>query len=773
MRKGIVLSFHVLWVVVLLLVTSGCGSSNKEGGPSVTQTDLVNAIKLGDLNCLQCHNAGKDLTMVNDLDTRTIGAVWQDSLHNGDINGIVTVHCEDCHGGGQFHWGVGPLAFPVPDYKVCSNCHSGATAADLGLNDKSSFVATAHANTAQIPDKFFFQGDAGTGQATFTRFYGANRVDTPEVTPAGTPVTKAQHIEECSVCHNSNWRFIYDNATPPNLLHPDPTNMPTPSASCANCHDAHQTGLTANVPLRPDGSTNVDYQIFRKVQVNANGANDPIAGTWIRPILFWNHSTMSTQTLNGNFVDANGKRELNIENLCASCHTVGKYKFNNFSTHQTNVFTQWTNSAHGSRNEAAWALFSANPPAYTNPDTGLPYTDLSESTKYPYDVSNEASTRWLCKKCHNGVSSIDWQMNVQGTPDARVVWGDEPATCVTCHDTHPRTDLGVTINASNIRKPVVMTNYSSTIKNGTTVVGSLKFSGDVFLDKTAVPATALSATSVICIFCHQGRESGFTLFKEKLSPPAGITGSFFNNHYLGTAAMLWAVNGYEYPQNLPGGAQRLYGANVAHQGANCAICHMSNPTPDNLAGGHTWERNVATCNTSACHGASFLGPIPAAADGVTPDLSTYRATFDTNNYSGDTGGTTQGIADSIRSLQQQLITLLAAQTPPIFYTDLIYPYFFADPTFTTPFTAWTPATLKAAFNLSFVIKGLPSSPTSQANVPNGSAAAHDFIYCIQLLQDSYENLNGGIPIANATRPAGTRPATNYNPQAGGGYDPLQ
>src|SRR6266567_2627877 len=155
MRKGIVLSCNVLSAVVLLLLVSGCGSSNKEGGPVVTQTDLVNAVHLGDLNCLQCHNAGKDLTMNNDLDTRTIGAVWQNSLHNGDINGIETVHCEDCHGGGQFHWGTGPLAHPVPFADVCLQCHGGTTAAALGLSDKTSFLGTGHANGNSIPDSKF------------------------------------------------------------------------------------------------------------------------------------------------------------------------------------------------------------------------------------------------------------------------------------------------------------------------------------------------------------------------------------------------------------------------------------------------------------------------------------------------------------------------------------------------------------------------------------------------------------------------------------------
>jgi hypothetical protein len=734
MRRNFVISFVMLSAFLIAALLGGCGSGNKEGGLVAPTTDLASAIHLGDLNCLQCHNSGKDLTMNNDLDTRTIGVVWQDSLHFGDLNGIQTVHCEDCHGGGQFHWGIGPIANPVPLANVCLQCHgenNSAKAPIDGLTDMQSYLATAHANGNNVPN------------ASFSQF-------TPP-TVSGSPVSFGQHIQECSVCHDSNQRFVYDNLG--NLLKPDPASLPMPQVSCASCHDAHQVGLTANVPPRVDGSTSVDYQIFRKVQVNANGANDANAGTWIRPILFWNNSTMATQVASdGNPVDANGKRETTIENLCASCHTQGTYQFSGTVTHQTNTFGQWQNSGHGTRSDPAWAEFSANPPAYTNPNTGLPYPVGTHFTLYPYDMSLSSNKDFACKKCHHGVGSIDYQNNVQGTAAASVLWGDEPATCITCHDPHAN---GAT-TTSNIRVPVAMTQYSTS---------SVKIFGNVFLDTTPLPPNdrtqAITGNGVICIFCHQGRESGFTLYKTKLAPGKNPAGSFFNPHYLGTAAMLWSVNAYEF-------AGQSYSANIAHQGANCPTCHMANPTADNLIGGHSWNPNVATCNTSSCHAAAALGPVAPQTGTASPDVDTYRAAFDTNDYDGD--GTLEPIAVEIQNLQTKLINLLAANG--IFYNDLIYPYFFSDPTFTTAFTAWNrapdgPTAYKAAFNLQFIIKGLPSAATSQTLVPNASAAVHDYKYNIQLLRDSYNNYNAVAPVPGpvlgGVRPAGTRPATVYGP----------
>lgn len=691
MRRNVLLISAFLSSFALAAVLSGCGSAKKEGGPVVTTADLANAVKLGDLNCLQCHNAGKDLTMDNDLDTRTIGAVWQDSLHNGDINGTVTAHCEDCHGGGQFHWGLGPLASPVPMIAECNKCHN-----------KTRFLTAPHANTNQIPDSVFSQ--------------------------IATPVSQGQHIEECSVCHDSNQRFVFDNAG--NLLKPDPNNLPKPAVACASCHDAHQPGKLFLKKFSQIST--VRYQIFRKVQVNASGANDANAGTWIRPMTFVDPLTPTP-----------GK-SLNHEALCGSCHSKGTYKRSGGPTHNDDIYGQWQNSAHSAKDEAPWAEFA---------DGG------GENVQYPVDLTNPVlrdvtkGAPNQCLKCHNGIATDIFTGGNQGTArsgDSAIIWGDSRATCLTCHNVHSGGTDGLAV-----KNPAVMTNYSASY---------LTIKGEFFLDGQVLPSATTLGNSAICIFCHQGRESGLSLFKNKLAAGRTITGSFFNPHYLGTAAMLWGANGYEY-------AGKSYSFNTAHQGANCTTCHMANPTADDLAGGHTWERNVATCNTSSCH--AGFGPIPAVAGSVTPDLSTYRATFDTNNYSGDANGATQGIADAIRSLQQKLIALLAAQTTPIFYNDLKYPYFFFDAANTInfgtgkdaagnplPANVWTPAQLKAAFNLSFVVKGLPSSPTSQANVPNGSAAAHDYKYCIQLLQDSLQDLSGA-PVPGAFRPVGTRPATVY------------
>jgi hypothetical protein len=735
-KRSFIRYFSIIVIISAFGLVTGCGSGKKEGASE----PLAEPARVGSESCVNtCHADTRDVT-----DTK-ISKAWAATTHTT----VENVQCEDCHGAAGEHWGVGPIPFPTPQSGRCLTCHDGSRA-----EDKSAFLQTAHANTHVPggpfgPDMFFFQGDALNS--------GASTIEgVPEFFPDGvTPVTHAEHIEECSRCHNPNQRFEYANGdTSGELVKPDPNDMPNPAPGCAGCHAAHETQQMVQIPQRSEA---VGYPLFRKFFIGASGAQvdltDP-AGSFIRGAIFQPNGAAMGGTVSGK------NNELSVEVMCGSCHTKGKYKYSQLQTHQENVFPQWKNSGHGERNDPAFAEFSANPPAYTNPDTGIPYDVGSHSPSYPVDMAlstfgavanttqNAGSNIFACFHCHNGIGSIVWQEDAQGRPDADVVFGDEPVTCITCHETHEQPEG----TSHLIRVPVAITQYS----------GEIEIKGNVFLDNTPVPVDK-AGDGIICIFCHQGRESGLTLYAARLAPGKEVAGrSFFNPHYLGTAAMLWGVNAYEY-------AGQSYSANAAHQEANCPTCHMANPTDDNRNGGHTWWPNVATCNTSGCHGSASLGAIaadPASENGpASPDVDNYRALFDTNNYTGDPGGASLSIANSIRVLEDKIINLLAAQGA--FYDDLHYPYFFNTPdvsqhTNANAFTAWTPALYRAAFNLSYIIKGLPSGAESQIDAPNASAAVHDYKYIIQLLLDGYEDLTGA-PLAGANRPAGTRPATVYGP----------
>ncbi len=742
------------------ILMAGCWGSSKS-----TSLDLGVApqpARVGFRQCIEtCHAATPDhVTALLIKDT------WANSVHYRDKG----VECEDCHGNGGNHWGAGPI--PEPDPAAgCAACHGFP-----------GFTATRHYEQQGEPGPLFFQPDAGTGQA---RSHGQ-----PEFLPDNvTPVTRAQHIEQCSRCHNPTQEFLY--ARDGSLDKPNPADMPFPHVACGGCHDGHDPmTYTDNVTQRGLG-TRVYYPRFRNYLVDpATGAQTDCAAVGVGlaslNLAFQPDGAVFGLVTPDYARAAGNSNNIDSERVCAACHAKGKYKYSGATTHQPDVYTQWTTSGHGDRAAAAFGEFSADPAFYGFPSPG------SHRAAYPWDMAlsaagttattsqngsyipagaTSAANGFPCYKCHHGLGSVAYQDNVEGTPEAPVLFGDEPVTCVTCHDPH----ANAAGQGKNTRRPVVFTKYAS---------AEVTFSGNVFLDNTAVPAGTGDAT--VCTFCHQGRESGLTLFRRKLAAGGTIAGSFLNPHYLGTGAMLWARNAYEFPG-------RQYGMVEPHQRANCVGCHMAPGTnPDGSSndaiGGHTWKIvsdndavvNSATCNQASCHD----GRVPTTNGAGELDAFFDNVVARVADYDGDGDGGAEGIAMEIAGLEDRVIALL--DNNGITYSDIDYPYFFIKGLPIAPangFAAWTPATYKAAFNLSFVVKGLPAEATSQIGRPNMSAAVHNYRYNIQILVDAYESLYNATPGVDpalpapaallANRPTGSRAATNYNPQPGGGYDPLQ
>jgi hypothetical protein len=750
---------YVIPALALAALLAGCWGSDKS--TSLEVGVATQPARVGSAQCTNtCHAASVDIT------GNPIAATWAASTHYT----VAGVECEDCHGGGGNHFGLGPIPYPNPQAAQCNACH-GFT----------NFAATAHGNPNALPGGSYFQqavGD-GSGQADL---FGVPIRKADNV----TIVTKGEHIEECSRCHNANQRFAYTvGPSGKALLDPDPSALPAPVVSCASCHDAHQPQSRTPFAVVTRGTV-VGYPNFRKFVVDDNplsptfGAQADGGVGFVATIFQPNGSVALSGTPDYSRV-VGGNNEINPERLCASCHARGVYKYAKFNannqdvspTHQGDVFAQYRNSGHGDRTAAAFGEFSANP-AYYNPSY-----DNSHRISYPYDMAKSATpavpantTRnaegsFACMKCHHGIGSLAFQDNVEGTSAAPVLFGDTTVTCITCHSPHE----DAAGNTKNTRKPVVMSKYSG---------GGLTFSGNVFLDNTPVPSEAGNET--ICIFCHQGRESGFALFKRRIATGTTVTGNFLNPHYLGTGAMLWARNGYEYTDNTSGTAvPKQYGYITAHQQTNCNGCHMAASSTSGL-GGHTWKIlsddesvvNNASCNVSSCHN----GRVPATNSAG--EFHDFRDSVLSPTADYDLDGTVEGTAKEIAGVENLLIALL--DNNGITYSDQNYPYFFRKGT-TSAHTAWNRAQLKAAFNIQYVIKGLPSAAVSQIGQPNTTAATHNYRYILQLLMDSYEFLynntaspSGSLPTPAAllaNRPAGVRAATNYNPQSGGGYDPLQ
>ncbi len=458
----------------------------------------------------------------------------------------------------------------------------------------------------------------------------------------------------------------------------------------------------------------------------------------------------------------------NTENLCGSCHSQGKQKYTTWGkkksdgsweemskTHNQDILGQYRKSGHANIETEAFEKHSASTYNVQNYQKVYPF-DLSivglggenslrnkvhthfELTQTP-DPENAyllvpkntvqplLFNTYPCTQCHHGLGSIDFQMDRQGTEKAQVLWGDATVTCLTCHDPHQ--DKNGT--GKNVRLPAKISINDLFADRGKNPRGAI----NRFMDGTELPPNL--GDSVICIFCHQGFNSGLTVYlgvKNKVDPytkpdqvidPAGF--GFVNPHYLEGAALLWSRNAWEFFfDSVP---QMYTTGNPNHQKMNCVGCHMSKASPDNSKGGHTWKPNIETCQ--GCHGSSLkdFHSVPASAD-----------------YDGD--GTVKTAFEEIGTLHPdtgllgQLSTALAAKG--IIYNPHKFPYFFNDKGF--PYRAFTSHTLSAAFNLAYSYR------------TRNAVYVHNTKYVVQILQDSLRAL-GVTP--KGVRPPGDRKATDY------------
>ena len=810
---------------VLMFGLGGCGGGG--GGSTAPTINLggtgtasavlpgsgsssVTAHTVGTTVCAECHQTfppSNNYIVGDAFDSNPSSVTYFDPAAGATVytNYINSVHftppgststdyvtCEGCHGAGSQHYGVGPIPFYAPGIAQCETCHSGngPAMAAASVIDLPAFEATAHANQGDNPDEYFGQGATGITQAAY---FGQ-----PEWADAnGTvPVTKNQAIQECSVCHSPDTSSTH-------IAKGDVPNPP--QVTCAACHDPHRPADTVRnfVPTRTGTDAMVaateDFNL-KPVQINDNplgsqyGATNKINGTWIRPRLAFAYHVggVASDSFSGyaNQGTTGDWLRLSPERLCASCHTQGQNEFGVragstaiTSTHNNDVYTEWRSSGHADYNDTPFVTFSL---------LSTDFTASSHRPQWPYDMGgkpgqaptaidgriNGGANNYQCYQCHNGVGAIDYINGVQGgtaigdTSNAHIIWGDADVMCITCHDPHKSGSATDT----NVRTPVY-DSYDSEFTPANTAGGTGNVRGGVaglFMDLTPVPQTI--GNNIICVFCHQGRESGWTAWnkvrRDRIAQGDTATNAanfwynnpttvidpkgfgFVNDHYLADGALLYSANADEFP-----GKQYSDGI-PAHQTMGCIDCHMGNPDANNGIATHTFAPVIQTCQT--CHGnITDYKQVPAEADydgnGVV-DTAYNEIGVVTPIPSAANGG--PGHASPLYGTGKGgsgLLGLLneALWDAGIEFDPATYPYFFqANQAHTNAFayTAFTPNTLAACQNFEQMYFDGPGG----AQV----AYAHNAFYAAQILIDSLNALGH----TSGTKEAFQRPTV---PASGG------
>jgi hypothetical protein len=334
------------------------------------------------------------------------------------------------------------------------------------------------------------------------------------------------------------------------------------------------------------------------------------------------------------------------------------------------------------------------------------------------------------------------------------VEGEIPATCTKCHS--PEGLPRFLKDNATISQPLAngfkcTTCHESLGLEGGELAAPRHVVNEVEFPSGAVLSFGEGADANLCLECHQGRESKYSIdalltgldadtiaglskaelldvvtnATDKLDDDAVADNlRFLNIHYFAAGATRFgaeAKGAYEYDGKEYEG---LFDHTDDYQ--TCVNCHDV----------HSLKVKAAECGD--CH------------DGVATeeDLMTIRESSD--DFDGD-GNTDEGLAQEVDTMREALYAAIQAYatstagTDAVVYNPASHPYFFIDANGNGEvdegeadrYATWTPRLLKAAYNYQYSQK-------------DPGAFAHNGPYILQILYDALEDIGGDV--SGMTRP---------------------
>lgn len=414
----------LLTIVAAAMLLWGCGSNGSSGSPEPTAgnfgTDANGIAFSGTTGCIACHQSRVDVGneavekylqskhlvhgtaisasssafCLNCHDPLGEGRTLEQFVPAANIpaGGLAAVGCENCHGAGGDHFGIGPIQVVNPGVAECGQCHTGLPGGPAG-----------HASAGNIL---------------------ANYQDSPHATSVLAPA-----VALCSRCHSDEGYRQFSGPTA-GLDAADfiafftgVTAPPAPTAvQCRTCHDPHSGELRADATL--DAEQRQQYSPEFNLCTSCHlvfltATPDAAGGTFSYEI----DTTRTTYLAAGHPLPAMiedthfanpgaGIVGYNINaaaaNACTACH----------DAHGTAVFTQ----AEAQALAEAWST--------------------SGHADYQGEPFGPEITQAACLKCHSGPQYARF---VQGVAPANLdtSGGAQVVSCVACHDLNARDNAGV------------------------------------------------------------------------------------------------------------------------------------------------------------------------------------------------------------------------------------------------------------------------------------------------------------------------------------------
>ncbi|MDY0190168.1 MAG: multiheme c-type cytochrome [Desulfuromonas sp.] len=628
--------FPLFAILCGVLLLTGCGSSGGSGGDQSASSaddlgsDVTTGIDyVGADTCIGCH---EDLSWsADEVADFLVGAhvihsdhITQENAVDGCLDchdpvgdgpelasfidaanvpagGLAAVGCENCHGAGGDHYGVGPMPVAKPDYTACASCHGELPESHLVHHPEANhidtkFVASRHFTASVRNEAICAKCHTDAGGKLYKDITTRDQL-LATVLPVGSDAAI-----QCRTCHNPH------NAG--GLLFEDVEDHGHVVASgeyatCVSCH------MGDNAAVADDGAGGTDWDATEVIYHQ---------DAYYRIITDTHYDDPATSYESANLDPSDPDYAPNIiegyvinplsERACRDCHDVHGVEEiradDDSSSFSDTINDQWSKSGHGGmigsiKLAKAEEYDDAGKDRTTEQTVAIKMAGADSSNAFPhYDW--DAENRQDCQECHTATGIHNYLSNPAeynaenndfshlagwSVDDDGVVTSsgqNELLYCTGCHSN----------NAGGLLDPGALT-MDYTYNNATVTLPDV-------------------GNSNVCIHCHGGRGNIDNI-------TSGSRSSRFAGHHGPAAGTLFSATthiGYEYVGQSY--ADPVYFAHAAigtvDEAGNevkpgtgtsgpCAACHMpdSNHTfavvsedPDTAA---LTINSFATC--AACH----------------------------------------------------------------------------------------------------------------------------------------------------------------------------
>lgn len=627
------------------------------------------------------------------------GARCHDPLGDGarlaqtTVGGAVrpVVGCESCHGGGSQHYGVGPMAYPLPNASNCGQCHN-ATSPSLAC-----LAVTPNANAL-----------GGKGNPGIYEAYSAAphaRSLAPAIFDSADP-TRVSAL--CGRCHTDEGARKYASVPVGQLgnaaLYPPLSGVQ--ANQCRTCHKAHASGtrLLMDNTAGQSAGYNTCVACHQDRSAFHSPATDLVNGSASR-IITDTHVDNGTRAIGADLQGYVMRKA--VETGCTECH--------NPHNQGLTEAREWHASAHGDFAGEAWKH---------------------------YDFK-AGGTRGPCQRCHTLTGYLNYtadQMTYDNNNNVYALTGSQAETlyCRGCHVIDPVT--GHTVNRRSVaiallpKGPGVADNLLVTGKGDSMLclnchqgrIAGARLQAIIDNNGTAMDMNASSFSS----FNSHYFAAAMALFQDNTGTGTGGY-QYVGKDYAKEAGFLHdRVGTPSDPSTSVVAGDNTLGP--------CVACHMSSPS-------------VAGNDKTGSH--SYLPFLydDAAQSNITAISATKCAGCHKLTISGDTRHSVAQL-NAKRALYKARLTELKGilGNAGIYYNAAINPYFFTTDNASsqgssTQYKRWderaailgisTIDLVGAAFNMNYLNR-------------EPGAWAHNDVYASRLIFDSIVTLGGTPSLAN-------------------------